>query len=369
MKDRKKNILFLLHTPPPVHGSSLVGKAIKDSNVINNQFHSRYINLLLSRKVDDSGKIKTSKTFRFVIIWFHLFGKLIHKKPELCYFALTTTGSGFRKDVLLVFLLRLFRVRILYHIHNRGIVNEKKTWLNKSLYRYVFKKQYVILLSENLYYDVEAYVPRSKVLYCPNGIKDFQPTTELLSIPEIRPFNILFFSNLLAEKGVFVLIDACAKLRDKGLYFRCDFVGGEADITEDQFNKYVQQKGLVEQVRYLGKKYGNLKEMTFEQADVFVLPSKCDCFPLVILEAMQHRLPVITTNEGGMPDMVEDGYNGYLLQHYDDVETLSDKLEYLFNRPDLCIELGLNGRMKYEENFTLEIFEQRLLSILQKVIN
>ena len=90
--------------------------------------------------------------------------------------------------------------------------------------------------------------------------------------------------------------------------------------------------------------------------------------PLVILEAMQHRLPVITTNEGGMPDMVEDGYNGYLLQHYDDVETLSTSSNICL-RPDLCIELGLNGRMKYEENFTLEIFEQRLLSILQKVIN
>ncbi|HRN71283.1 MAG TPA: glycosyltransferase family 4 protein [Candidatus Woesebacteria bacterium] len=277
--------------------------------------------------------------------------------------------AGFRKDVLLVFLLRLFRIKIIYHIHNKGIIYEKKNWINKSLYNFVFKNQYAILLSENLYYDIEAYVPRDMVFYCPNGIKDYQPTTELLSLPEIRPFNILFFSNLIKDKGVFVLIDACSKLRDRGIHFHCDFVGGEADVSKDQFNKYVEQKGLTEQVKYLGKRYGKLKEMTFEQADVFALPSRYDCFPLVILEAMQHRLPVITANEGGMPDMVEDGYNGYVLQQYDDVKTLTDRLEHLFHNSQLRMQLGNNGRIKYENNFTLEIFEERLLSILQKVLN
>lgn len=369
MKDKKKNILFMLHLPPPVHGSSIVGEIIKDSRLINNHFQGRYINLLLSRKVSETGKIKTSKTIRFSIIWFHLFGKLIHKRPDLCYFALTTTGAGFRKDVMLIFLLRLFRVKIIYHIHNKGIKYEKKTWFNNLLYRFVFKNQYVILLSEHLYYDIEMYVKNKMVFYCPNGIKDYQPSTELLSLPEIRPFNILFFSNLIEDKGVFVLIDACAKLRDKGIHFRCDFVGGEADVTENQFNNYVKDKGLTEQVKYLGKRHGKLKEITFEQADVFALPSRYDCFPLVVLEAMQHRLPVITANEGGMPDMVEDGYNGYLLQQYDDVATLAERLEYLFQRPDLRIQLGLNGRLKYEKNFTLEIFEKRLLSILQQVTN
>ena len=369
MKEKQKNILFLLHLPPPVHGSSLVGKIIKDSDLINSHYQSRYINLLLSRKVDDTGKIKTGKTIRFIIIWFHLLGKLIHRKPDLCYFALTTTGAGFRKDVMLVFLLRLFKIKILYHIHNKGIIYEKNTRLNKMLYHFVFKKQHVILLSEHLYYDVAAYVPQKNVFYCPNGIKDYQSTTELLSIPDMKPYNILFFSNLIEEKGVFVLIDACFKLQEKGIHFRCDFVGGEADVTKDQFEKYVEQKGLTENVRYHGKRYGKLKEITFEQADVFVLPSKYDCFPLVVLEAMQHRLPVITANEGGMPDMVEDGYNGYLLNQYDDVGALAERLEYLFYRPSLRTQMGLNGRLKYEKNFTVEIFEKRLLSILQKVIN
>ena len=118
MNKTKKNILFMLHLPPPVHGSSLVGELIKGSNLINDSFEGRYINLILSREVHESGETNLKKLLRFAVIWFHLLGKLIHRKPDLCYYALTTTGSGFRKDVLLIALLRLFRVNIVYHIHN-----------------------------------------------------------------------------------------------------------------------------------------------------------------------------------------------------------------------------------------------------------
>ncbi|WP_298653442.1 glycosyltransferase family 4 protein [uncultured Proteiniphilum sp.] len=358
----------MLHLPPPVHGSSIVGELVKESDIINNSFCGRYINLILSRKVNESGKTNPKKIVRFVMIWLHLLGKLMHRKPDLCYYALTTTGAGFYKDVLLIALLRLFRVKIIYHIHNRGIIQARKRKINHVLYRFVFRNTHVILLSKYLYYDIEEYVPQGHVYYCPNGIKDYQPNASFLTLPENRPFNILFFSNLIEEKGVFVLIEACSILKDKGYSFQCEFVGGEGDVSETQFNAFVQEKGLEEQVKYLGKRYGRLKEMAFEQADVFALPSYCDCFPLVILEAMQHSLPVISTYEGGMPDMVDEGSTGFLLPSYDDAEALSEKLEFLLSNPVLRKQMGINGRIKYEKNFTLPIFEQRLLYILQDVL-
>ena len=368
MNSTRKNILFMLHLPPPVHGSSIVGELVKESRVINGSFRGRYINLILSRKVNESGKASLKKTVRFAMIWFHLLGKLVHRKPHLCYYALTTTGAGFYKDVLLISLLRLFRVKIIYHIHNKGVILARKKRLNHVLYRVVFSNAHVILLSRHLYYDIETYVPEDRVYYCPNGIKDYQPSAALLTLPENRPFNILFFANLIAEKGVFVLVEACSILKDKGYSFQCDFVGGEGDVSEEQFNAFVRQKGLTEHVKYLGKRYGRLKEMSFEQADVFALPSRYDCFPLVILEAMQHSLPVISAYEGGMPDMVDEGSTGFLLPRYDDAEALAGRIELLMSDPALCKQMGGNGRVKYEKNFTLSVFEQRLLYILQEVI-
>ncbi len=369
MSQTQKNILFMLHLPPPVHGSSIVGELVRESGIINSSFHGRYINLILSRKVHESGKTNPIKIVRFVIIWFHLLGKLIHRKPDLCYYALTTTGAGLYKDVLLIALLRLFRVKIVYHIHNKGIVKAKKKKLNHILYRFVFNNAYVILLSRHLYYDIDTYVPQDHVYYCPNGIKDYEPSAALITLSDNRPFNILFFSNLIEEKGVFVLVEACSILRDKGYSFQCDYVGGEGDVSEEKFNGYVQKKGLTGQVKYLGKRYGTLKEMSFDQADVLVLPSRYDCFPLVVLEAMQHSLPVITAYEGGMPDMVDDGNTGFLISPYDDAEALAGRIEFLLANPELCKQMGAKGRIKYEQNFTLSIFEKKLLNILKEVIN
>ncbi|SFK80606.1 Glycosyltransferase involved in cell wall bisynthesis [Porphyromonadaceae bacterium KH3CP3RA] len=369
MNPVQNDILYLLHIPPPVHGYSIIGKQIRESKLINAAFRGRYINIILSRKVHVRGKAGLVKTVRFVKVGFQLLGKLIHRRPALCYYAMTTTGACFHKDILLTILLRVFRVKMVYHIHNKGIKETRKKKLNHLLYRFVFKDASVILLSRHLYHDIEPYVPEDRVYYCPNGIKDYEPSAALVTLPENRPFNILYFSNLVEDKGVFVLLEACSILKNRGYAFQCDFIGAEGDIIENQFNEIVQEKDLTEQVKYLGTRHGRLKEMAFEQSDVFVLPSRYDYFPLVILEAMQHNLPVITTCEGGIPDMVDEGRTGFLISPYNDAQALADRLERLMLDPVLRAQMGENGRIKYESEFTFPIFEQRLLNILQEVIN
>lgn len=369
MKRDKKEILFLLHLPPPVHGSSMVGEQVKVSRLINDAFSGRFINLMLSRKEIESRKIKTVKIFRFLIIWLQLLGVLLRRKPHLCYFAFATTGAGFYNYVLIITLLRMFSVKIICHIHNKGVARASTHWLNNRLYAFVFRNSFVILLSSYLYKDIEQFVFPGNVFYCPNGISDQLPVTTLTSATNNRPFSILFLSNLIREKGVFVLVDACTRLKERGYCFSCMFVGGEGDVSQKELTAYIREKGVTEEVKYCGKRYGDLKEMTFRDADVPVLPSCYDCFPLVILEAMQHHLPVVTAFEGGMPDMVDEGQTGYLIPRYDDVETLTDRLEQMIQNPSLLTEMGYNARMKYERNFTLPILEGRLLRILQEVVN
>lgn len=368
MNKKQKNILYLLHLPPPIHESSVIGESMKDSQFMYTLLRGHYINLLLSRSTNETGKTSFIKIVRMTLIWLQLLTKLIHRKPNLCYYTLTPAGTAFYKDCLMITLLRAFRVKTIYHLHTKGIRQNQNKKINDLLYRFVFKNSNVILLSKQLYLDVERYVLPWKVYYCPNGIKDYQIETELLSLPETKVFKILFSSNLSTTKGVYDLIEACALLKEKGYKFKCDFIGGEGDVNEEQFNAYVRQKRLTENVRYLGKRFGKLKEIAFQQADVFVLPTYYpnECFPLVILEAMQHSLPIISTFEGGIPDMVKDGINGFLIPQRN-VNALAQRLELLVRYPVLRKQMGRDGRIKYENNFTLNIFEHKLLSILQDV--
>ena len=366
----KNNILFLLHLPPPVHGSSVVGLSIKESEHINQTFEGRYINLLASKKVDESGNVNIRKLFGFVGIGLKLFGELMKQKPTLCYFALTTTGAAFYRDVLLVILLKLFCVKRVYHLHNKGVSRCAQHRTNRLFYKFVFKGTNVILLSKNLYSDIQEFVNESEVYICPNGITDQLPKSKNQSKNKLESVvRILFLSNLIESKGVFILLEAFAFLKKNGMHFEGVFIGGESDVTITKFNNWVNQLELNQQVVYLGRKYGREKHQAFSEADIFTFPTyyNNECFPLVLLEAMQFSLPVISTFEGGIPDIVEDGVTGFLVPQKNS-KVLAERLEFLMKKPELRTKMGMAGRSKYEKEFTLENFDTNLVSILKQII-
>lgn len=364
----KKKILFILHIPPPVHGSSVVGLQIKDSALINNQYDCCYINLGTSLSIDEIGKQGFVKLFRFFLIWLKVLRCLIFFKPNLCYFAITAKGAAFYKDTSIVLLLKIFNVKLVYHLHNKGVSLNQEKWLDNLLYRFVFTNTDVVLLSKFLYPDIQKYVPLERVHYCPNGISDIKINTgKDFKNNDSNAVQILFLSNLIESKGVYVLIDACAILIEKQLSFYCTFVGGIGDINESQFIAKCKSLNLEANVSYLGKKYGNDKHDEFEKADLFVFPTYNDTFGIVNLEAMQHSIPVVSTFEGGIPDVVEDGVTGFLVPQQD-VVALAEKIEILIKNPQLRKEMGASGRKKYEEQFTHNHFEKNMILALNTVL-
>jgi len=351
-----------------VHGSSMVGKYIKDSEIINAAFTSKYINLGTSGSIDEIGKGGIRKAGRYLSIIFKVIYFVAFFRPNLCYIGITAVGSGFYKDSIVALIVRLFGIKRVYHFHNKGVKTNQSRTFDNFLYKLVFKKCSAILLSKHLYQDIEKYIPLQSVFICPNGIPQFTTLPEKPAnlINDYLP-EILFLSNLMVSKGVWVLLNACKILLDKNYMFNCVLIGGEGDIDAKQFNEKVNKLGIQKHITYAGKKYDIEKHNAFSKAEIFVLPTNNDTFGLVNLEAMQHSLPVISTYEGGIPDIVEDSVTGFLIPKNDPI-ALADKLELLINNPDLRKQMGQAGRKRYEEKFTLEIFENNLKNILAEII-
>ena len=101
-------------------------------------------------------------------------------------------------------------------------------------------------------------------------------------------------------------------------------------------------------------------------ADVFVQPTFEDCFPLTVLEAMQHHKPVVSTDEGAVPDMVMDDENGFICKR-EDATSLASALEHLLPDDALRHTMGEEGYRMYKEKFTLSCFEQRFTEILREM--
>ncbi len=183
-------------------------------------------------------------------------------------------------------------------------------------------------------------------------------------------FHFLYLGNLFEAKGCLLLLEACLSLKAKGYDFMLDVIGGETNsITAAQYRNEITIRSLSDQVTYHGKKYGEEKEHYFRRANAFVFPTfySCECFPIVILEAMQHSLPVISTYEGGIPDLVLDGETGYLIPQRD-LESLTEKMKQLLLNPEQCIAMGKAGHVHYKKHFTQNSFEHNFITILKKLI-
>lgn len=179
--------------------------------------------------------------------------------------------------------------------------------------------------------------------------------------------HILFLSNLIESKGVFVLLDALKTLKNKGYSFICDFVGGEtAEIDSERFSKEIKRRGLDSNCVYHGRKVGDEKEHYWGNTDIIVHPTYEDCFPLVILEAMSYGVPVISTNEGAIKDIIDDGETGLIAEKRNSAD-LADKIAILLDDSDLRQRIGEAGNKKFKRQFTIEAFEQRLCEILKKL--
>lgn len=365
----KKKILFVLHLPPPIHGAAMVGNFIKESKYLNDSFESDYINLTTSYHLHQIGKAGIGKLTALLKIQVRLYQALLTKKYDLVYVSLNSHGPGFYKDFLIVLLLKSMRKRIVYHFHNKGVSTNQNKPLNHLLYRVTFRKTKSILLSRLLYTDVAKYVDKSHVFYCANGVPDIK-LTQNAGANRKKPdqvCRILFLSNMYRAKGVFDLLHACKLLRQKNISFECHFVGDWSELSEETVRAEVFQSNLSDIIFLHGKKMGSEKTVYLEQADIFVAPSHNECFPLVLLEAMQFALPVVATTVGGIPDIVLDEKTGFLISP-GDVAALAKKLETLLLNSDLRTEMGQAGKRHFKENFTLEVFEKNLKVVLEKAM-
>ena len=357
-----------MHMPPPVHGAAMVGKYIHDSELINSSFDCHYINLTTAASLEDIGKGGIKKLWRFIKLLRTVRSALKGMQPDIVYVTPNACGVAFYKDYIVVQMIKGMCRNIVVHYHNKGVSTRQGRWFDDKLYRQFFKGLKVILLAEALYDDVKKYVRREDVFICPNGIPETlkgEPSTHGNStVP-----RLLFLSNLIVSKGVLVLLDACKILKEKGYSFACDFVGGEtAEIDAARLDREIRNRGLIDVVAYKGKKYGTEKQVCLEQSDIFVFPTfyPNECFPLVLLEAMEHGLPCISTNEGGIPGIIKDGETG-LISEKENPASLAACIERLLTDDELRIRLGENGRKKFKEKYTLDVFEHNLYIVLKNV--
>ena len=347
-----------------------MGKIVVSSAAVRERCDPRVVRVGGAASIRDIGRMRPGKALDVLSTAARLAAACVAHRPRLAYFTMTTNGAAFYRDLLFVAILKGFGVRRLYHLHGKGIERIDGSPFADALCRFAFDGATVIFLSPSLYERSARFVPRERAVFLPNGIPD--PTDGAGPVhrpPGDRPVpTILFFSNLAIAKGVFVLVEALRLLGEREVGFRAVFAGAwESERVEARFRTAVRAAGLDGRVYVLGACYGDAKRAAFRAADVMAFPTRNEAFPLVLLEAMGHGLPVVASREGAIPEVVDDGVTGFLMPK-DDPGALADRLAELLADAGLRSRMGAAGRERYLERFTREAFEGNLGAILGSVL-
>jgi colanic acid/amylovoran biosynthesis glycosyltransferase len=186
-----------------------------------------------------------------------------------------------------------------------------------------------------------------------NGIDcdNFQPAEPS------QPPLILSIGRLINKKGFDVLIDACASLRNSGQEFQCEIIG-DGPLSAD-LQARIDRNGLGKQVLLAGPRAQAEVAARLSKATLLVLPCRVDAdgamdnLPTVVMEAMACALPVVSTNVGGVAEMVRDGETGLLVNQNDSVAT-AEAIARLIGDVGLARSFGREGRKRAQELFSIQ---------------
>ena len=362
-------ILFILKLPPPVHGSTMMNKIVQNSELLKNSFETTILESSISTDTKDIGKWSLRKAILIFKNYFNLYQALRKDKPELVYFALSPISFAFIKDFISIIIIKFFDIPIVYHLHGKGISTYSKKWLFNILYKRAFTNQFAVVLADELRSDIERY-HFSGIYTVPNGIKaDVDRSVFENTNLKSQVFTLLYLSNFVKSKGLIEFLSACSILKRKSLDFNINIIGKPIDIKQEEVKNYVVANNLESNLNFLGPAYDQQKINLMLSSDILVFPTfyANECLPLVLIEAMQCGLPIITSREGGIPSIIRDKKNGLLIDPRSPQE-IANSIEELYFHPEIRLKMRLQARSDYENFYTIGVFEENLADVLNKVI-
>jgi len=361
---QKIKLLSILHRSPPAHGASKVGDFISSSQNINEEFDCYYITIRSSDTISDIGKISIKKIYLVIELYIKILWALISFRPNKIYFTASISGVAFYRDLVISSLWKIYRlfknVDIYYHYHTKGVNNfVSSSRKNLNLTSFFLKDVNLILLSPMLLPDFDRIKSFNKVYYLPNGVENMIDKIEFIKKDRV---DILYLSNMIKSKGYFSVLELANKTKDRDVYYH--FAGGwKDDNDKDEFFEYIKDNNLSKKVVFYGFINREEKSNLFKKSDIFIFPTryKNEAFPLTILEALSYGVPVISTDEGSIPYIL-DNKSGIILNDLDNLENaLNQAINTLLN-----IETSIYCRDRYLNNFTLKEFENNFIKIFKE---
>lgn len=229
-----------------------------------------------------------------------------------------------------------------------------KSWLLKKIGRFIMKKANLVrVISHAIFNQIrEQGIPENKIrlVSLRVDLNQFDPLSILRidSSGDKMWINIGYIGRLVDGKGLEDLLEAIAILKSQNLKFNC-LIFGSGPLKE-KLKKMAEDLGIAEKIEWRGfVPYTKVPE-ALAQIDIFVYPSWHEGFGRSIMEALAMEKTVVATRVGGIPDLIKDGENGFLIEPHNP-SAIAEKIKELLENKELRLKFGEAGRKWVSKNF------------------
>ncbi len=279
-------------------------------------------------------------TFYFLLRKRHTYN-IIH-----CHIA---DGLGYVAALLMKF---IFNKKVIVKIALSGPSSDlnrlKKSFLNRLCLKLIHSVDKIIIISTWSEKEaLEIGLSKSKITFIPNGvnIKRFKPPSKSGQ----KSGRIIYVGRLVTQKGVDILLQAFADVIKESPSLILDIVGDGPE--KEMFQDTAEKLEIKEKVIFHGVK--QKPYYLFIKADIFVLPSRSEGLPNVLLEAMSCGMPVIATKVSGNLDIIKNNENGILIEK-ENPKQLANAIKKILNDSRLAEILGTKARETVIQNYSIE---------------
>lgn len=241
-------------------------------------------------------------------------------------------------------------------------------WFSKMI---VKKADYIRIVSPFLYEPLDRFnIDRERVFLVPPRCDSvlFSEKNVEKDKPEVlckNQYNLLFVGNLLIAKGVDILLEAFALIAKENSNIGLIFIGDGEEKTRLEIR--AKELGVDKKVSLLGRVKYNSIPTFMHYADVLILPSIEEGVGRVLLEAMSLDLPIIASNVGGIPLVVENNKDGMLFE-VGDIESLKEKALFLLGNTVFSEKITKAAHQKFLENYEYEVSMEKFLDMYKTIL-
>ena len=334
----------------------------KKNNVFNLEIATLYSNAIFKEEIKNAGIPVWSLglTFKYNLMGVIKLIKLI-KKRKYNIIHVHLFPADIFAAIASLFLPK--NIKWLYSEHN--VYNRRRRFkIFKILDNFTYSRySKIICVSKQVESALFSWMPsiKGKTKVIPNAV----PIPKLSKSSFFKAYDILFIGRLTRAKGIDILLKAVKILKEKyGKNLKIAIVGGGP--LKENLNNLAVELGVNEEVRFLGvrKDIGRL----MESSNIFILSSRWEGLPMVVLEAMSRGMSIVATKVGGIAEVIENGKEGILISP-ENPETLAQTIDDLLENEELQKKLRQAAYKKVKEKYSIETYCVNMLDFYSSLVN